>query len=131
VIETHGRRLGRRSRRRSALIASDLGPLKARGVALMPAFGDREEREVVKAYRLHLACELPGGGIDLIFPLAVPGKGEPRTAFLEELTRLRALGRQVATLFKVLYLERTGQDARDGKPVLPPRAFYPPAATGT
>jgi hypothetical protein len=79
--------------------------LRATGLVLRPAHGDGEHREVVKAYRLQLGCELPGGGLDLIVPLAVPGKGEPRRQFLEELAKVRALGRQIAELFRVPYVE--------------------------
>lgn len=79
--------------------------LRATGVRLRPAFGGGEERAVVKAYRLLLACELPGGGAELIAPVAVPGKGEPRADFLRELTRVRALGRQIATHYRVPYEE--------------------------
>lgn len=79
--------------------------LRATGVRLRPAFGGGDERDVVKAYRLLLACALPGGGAELIAPVAVPGKGEPRGEFLKELTRVRALGRQVATHYGVPYEE--------------------------
>lgn len=79
--------------------------LRVRGISLKPAFGGGEERLVVKAYRLQLACDLPGGGIELIAPVAVPGKGEPRADFLRELTRVRALGYQIAKLFSVPYSE--------------------------
>lgn len=79
--------------------------LRATGVRLRPAFGGGDERDVVKAYRLLLSCALPGGGAELIAPVAVPGKGEPRGDFLKELTRVRALGRQVATHYGVPYEE--------------------------
>ncbi|MBI4864920.1 MAG: hypothetical protein HY815_32375 [Candidatus Riflebacteria bacterium] len=96
------------NRHRYRLIPPWIGgqPLRARGVLLRPAFGDGAEREVVKAYRLQLACELPDGGLDLIYPLSVPGKGESRREFLEELTRVRALGQQVAGQLKVPYVEQ-------------------------
>jgi len=79
--------------------------LRATGVALRPAFGSGEEREVVKAYRLQLSCALPGGGIELVAPVAVPAKGEPRGDFLRELSRVRGLGMQIAALFHVPYAE--------------------------
>jgi hypothetical protein len=59
----------------------------------------------VKAYRLVLSCELAGEGIELITPLPVPGKGEPRHEFLQELNRVRSLGSQIAKLFHVPYWE--------------------------
>lgn len=111
-VETHESALSGKLRRRwrHPLLVPGTGGrmLRARGVLLRPAHGD-DEAKSVRAYRLQLSCELPDQGLDLIVPLAVPGKGEPRQEFLQELSRLRALGRQIASLFRVPYVEPGAQ----------------------
>jgi thioredoxin-related protein len=123
IVETHEHAFGGRLRRRfrHPLVVPGTGgrTLRARGVLLRPAHGEGEEARTVKAYRLQLSCELPDQGLDLIVPLAVPAKGEPRQDFLKELSSLRALGRQIAALFRVPYVELGKERSKDAQPPAP------------